>query len=37
VQASLNEPRPRMASHGAPSLEALAFYYGTDKSHDDHK
>ena len=23
--------------NGAPSLEALAFYYGTDKSHDDHK
>ena len=23
--------------NAAPSLEELAYYYGTDKSHDDHK
>ena len=33
---------PRFISQAAgktslPSLETLAFYYGTDKSHDDHK
>ena len=30
-------PFDECGNRSRPSLEALAFYYGTDKSHDDHK